>query len=203
MGPFRPVAALALVTLLTVVSACSGSSSDQKAATTSTSTTALATTTTLPGIDPDAWAETFCGNYRRWLAAVRLAATGVDGDVTEGDVASGRDAIVKLFETSSVETETLIGQIDDGDVPRIQNGERLVADLSNRFTEFNTAIADAKADAESLPTDDPAAFKTKVAELTETFQAEINTVARSFDELDASYPSPELQRALAGSCAAP
>ena len=179
--------------------------SDSTTTTTEAPTTTEATTTTTSDIPEDAvavkdWADDFCGNFKGWITDIQTASTDVGKDINPGDINGGKLAIVKLFETASTETESLIGQIDAGGVPDVPDGDKLVDDLNGKFQDFNDAIEKAKAEAEALPTDDPNAFQSEVKRLTQTFQDETTKVGESFGELDAKYPSPELQSALSDSC---
>ena len=105
-----------------------------------------------------------------------------------------------MFGSSSDRTQTLIDDVDAAGIPDIDNGAQLVEDLKGKFQEFDDAISAAKSEAEGLATNDPAAFQVKVKKLTADYQAEVNKVGNSFGELDAKYPSRELNSALNSSC---
>ena len=48
---------------------------------------------------------------------------------------------------------------------------------------------------------DPATFEADANELTDRFSAEVEAVGESFEQIDADYPSPELNAALTDACA--
>lgn len=210
----RTSLAASAATLALLLSACGASGSQEESSATTdapttteaeTTTTEEPTTTTESNVPDGAiaveeWAEDFCGNFEGWLGNIQDASTSVGEDIQPGDIQGGKDAIVGLFESASAETETLITGIEDGGVPDVEDGDALVDDLLGRFDDFNVAIEEAKAGAENLPVDDPATFQTEVTSLTDTFETEVTTVGESFAELDAQYPSRELQSALSDSC---
>lgn len=210
----RKTLATSAATVAILLSACGASGTQDEASPTTdgptttqeeTTTTEDTTTTTesdVPdgAIGVDDWAEDFCGNFEGWIGDIQGASESVADDIEPGDIQGGKDAIVNLFEVASTETESLIADIEAGGVPDVEDGDQLVDDLTSKFEDFNGAIEDAKAQAETIPVDDPAAFQTQVTELTGTFETEVTAVGESFSELDAKYPSRELQSALSSSC---
>ena len=212
----KTLGTLVAVLSLTLISACGASGSDEDADTTTTeassetteatteTTEAEETTTTEEessgdGVAVDEWAEGFCGNFSTWIEDIQTASSDVSSGLAPGDVEGGKAAIVGLFETASVTTEDLIGTLEEGGAPDIEDGEGLVEDLTGKFVDFNDAIEAAKGEAENLPTE-PQAFSTEVSTLVSAFQDEVTEVSGSFAELDAKYPSRELQAALSESC---
>lgn len=201
----RTLLALAAASALALVSACGASGGDDAAATTTSSdaaatTTSEATTTTeasAKGVDQ--WATGFCDSFGSWLDGIKQASNDVGSKVTPGDPASAQTAIVDLFDTASSETEDLISAIKDGGAPDIEDGQGLVDLLVEKFQGFDDAAQAAKADAENL---DPSSttLQSDVEGLTSTFQDEVNKVGDSFSEIDAKYPSSELQDALSTHC---
>lgn len=211
--------AAAILALTTLATACgaSGGGSDAGPATTAadatttvveetTSTAPPETTTTLPGPDGaipvTKWADGFCGDFGTWLDAIKSESDGVADKVTPGDIESAKTAIVGLFDAASGQTQTLISSVEGGGVPAIEDGDKLVKDLAGRFKDFDAVITDAGAKARAVSTADPAAFQKEVQTLLTSFQTEVQTVGDSFNELDAKYPSPDLQSALSDSCTA-
>lgn len=201
---FGPIGA---VLALTFISAC-GASGGQTEAGVTTSTTAAASqdsTTTTAASSGDTvsiatWAAGFCGSFDAWISKIKEASSTVGSGLSGGDVAAGKAAIIRLFETASAETKTLISSLEDGGVPDMSDGDRFVSDLTGKFQDFDRAIDAAKTEAEALPIDDPAGFSTKVAVLVKTFTTETTAVGNSFTELDGKYPSPVLSSALTDSC---
>ncbi|MCU1355236.1 MAG: hypothetical protein JWM89_654 [Acidimicrobiales bacterium] len=203
----KTTAAFMALFALTLVTACGASGGDKKADTTTTTAKASgdgSTTTTTEaagtGVAVDDWAVAFCGSFKTWISDIQSASSGVSSDVTAGDLASAKTAIVKLFTTASSRTETLIEDVDKAGVPDIDKGDGLVTDLKGKFQDFDDAILAAKSDADALAVDDPTAFKADVQTLLDTFQAETQKVGDSFSELDAKYNSQELNDALNQHC---
>lgn len=214
----KTLGTIAVVLSLTLISACGASGGEDDASDDPTTTVAQSETTEAgtdtteaeetttteeessgDGVAVDEWAEGFCGNFSTWIDDIQSASDDVATGLTPGDVEGGKAAIVDLFETASVTTEDLIGTLEEGGTPDIEDGEGLVEDLTGKFVDFNDAIETAKGEAENLPTD-PTAFSTEVSSLVSTFQDEVTEVSGSFAELDSKYPSTELQAALSESC---
>ena len=141
-----------------------------------------------------------CGDFQAWLDGVKASSEGITSSITPGDIEGAKAAIVGLFDDVAGQTETLIGEIEDGGAPDIEGGEDFLADLVGKFEEFHTAITEAGAEAEAVDTADPAAFQSTITGLVSTFQSETETVGNSFSELDAKYPDPDLNEAVGSAC---
>ena len=205
----KTVSIVMAVAALTFLGACgtSGGSSDSEKKDDATTTTAAAAeeTTTTTEAESDAvevadWADSFCGSFGAWLDEIEAASSGVGSDVTPGDLDGAKTAIADLFGSASEATQTLISEIESAGAPDIEDGDQLVADLTEKFQGFDEAAQAAQADAEALATDDVAQFQTDATELTTRFQDEVQEVADSFSEIDAKYPSPELNEELNSAC---
>ncbi|HEX2577431.1 MAG TPA: hypothetical protein VHK88_13835 [Aquihabitans sp.] len=215
----KPTATLLAVLAVVALAGCGASGEDDASDTTAaapTTTEAPAdettteadgdeTTTTEEEASGDAvpvedWAEDFCGGFDTWIGQIQEAGAQVSEGITPGDLEGAKAAFVDLFDTAAAETDTLIGVLADSGSPDIEDGEGLVEDLTGKFEEFKTAIEDAGAEAEAVPTDDPTAFQEQVEALGQTFQEEATAVGDSFGELDSKYPSQDLQSALSESC---
>jgi len=210
----KTLSIITVAAALTLLGACGASggsdgSSDEKTTTTAADKDAVTTTeaeeTTTTEADDDAvevaeWADGFCGSFTTWLEDIQSASSDVGGQVTPGDIESAKTAISGLFGTASDATQTLISDLEAGGAPDIEDGDQLVADLIEKFEAFDAASQDAKADTEALATDDIATFQADAEELTTRFQDEVNTVADSFTEIDANYPSQELNDEITSAC---
>lgn len=201
----RTILALVAAGSLSLVSACGTSGGNDADATTTaagakaTTTESATTTTEAAAEDVDTWAMGFCGSFSTWLDGIKAASNSVSDKVTPGDPESAKTAIVDLFGTASDETRTLISAIEDGGTPDIEDGQGLVDLLVEKFHGFDDAALAAKADAENLDPTSPS-VQSDVSDLTTTFQDEVNKVGDSFSEIDAKYPSPELNKALTTHC---
>jgi ABC-type glycerol-3-phosphate transport system substrate-binding protein len=207
------LAILTAAALLTLLGACGTSGGNDDAGSDETTTTAAADeTTTAPeeeetttteaesdAVDVDEWAAGFCGSFSTWLDEIQAASSDVGSQVTAGDLESAQAAISTLFGTASDVTETLITDLEDLGAPDIDDGEQLVADLGDKFQGFVDAADTAQADTDALDLD-PATFEEQANGLVERFQAEVSAVGDSFGEIDAAYPSPELNAAISESC---
>lgn len=205
------VMAVAALTFLGACGASGGSSDGDKKDTTTTAAAAEETTTTeaeetttteaeSDGVDVDEWATSFCGSFSTWLDEIQTASSGVSDNVTPGDIESAKTAIADLFGTASSATQTLMSEIEDAGDPDIEDGDQLVDDLLEKFQGFDDAATSAQTEIQALATDDIATFQSEAEALTTQFQDEVQTVADSFSEIDAKYPSQELNDALNSAC---
>ncbi|QXC62038.1 hypothetical protein KSP35_04280 [Aquihabitans sp. G128] len=196
------LAALALAAALVAAACTSGTGSEAAPS----STTRLATTTTTTDGHPadavpiDRWATGFCSAFGAWSVKVAQAGAGVAGSVDPGDVPGAKAAIEDLFARAERDTDALLAELRRGGVPDVVDGDALVDDLADRFTDYRQAIADAGKTAAALPTDDADAFQRQVAALVSGVEAQLTEVGRSFERIDAKYPSPELRAALEARC---
>jgi hypothetical protein len=194
----KSLAVLAAAGMLTILSGCGTSGGEDDAS--DTTDPAETTTTEAEGVEVEAWADSFCGSFSTWLDEIQAASSGVADEVVPGDIGSAKTAISNLFGTASAATEGLIEDLEGAGAPAIDDGDQLVDDLVTKFEAFNDAALAAQADTEALASEDVASFQGAADELTTRFQDEVNTVADSFAEIDADYPSPELNAALSASC---
>ncbi len=168
-----------------------------------TTTTAEETTTTSSSSDAvpvTAWADDFCGSFSSWTDDVKSLGSGVEGNITPGDLEGAKTTIVGFFDDVSGRTQQLIDDVDGAGVPDIKDGDQLVKDLQGKFQEFDDAIASARSDIEGVDTGDAQAFQAQVKSSLNDFQTEATKVGNSFSELDAKYPSRELNDAINSSC---
>lgn len=202
----KSLTAVVAIAALSFVSACGTSGGDDSSstkdsdATTTAAPKATTTTEASSTVAVDDWAEDFCTNFSAWLDDIKSASSDVGSQVTPGDIESAQTAIAGLFDSASQSTQELITALEDSGDPDIEDGDQLVNDLIEKFQAFDDAAQAAKADTEALATDDIATFQADADQLTTDFQEEVNTVADSFSEIDAKYPSQELNSALSSSC---
>lgn len=201
-----------IAVLALALAACGASGDDDDAASTTTETESPTTTegtepeptTTTEdegdGVDVDEWAAGFCGDFETWQGDVQAAAEDVQSQVTPGDMESAKTAIVGMLQTASDETQELIGQIEDGGAPDIDDGEAFLEDLVGKFQEFDGAIVAVRDDVAALDAGDPTTFQTEVESLLGTFETEVAGIGDSFQELDEEYPSADLNAAIQTSC---
>ncbi len=196
----RKIVASALALLsLTSVTACGASGGEATTTTKAPPTTVVQTTTTAAASDviPVAdWANAFCGSFGAWLDGIKKAGNDAGTGLSGGDLNGAKDAIVGLFDTASSETQTLLASLKDGGSPDMARGDQFVQDLMGKFEDFDQAIGAAKDDTNALDTADRGKFGLDVTSLLATFDKETAAVGDSFGELDSTYRSSELQKAL-------
>ncbi len=196
------IALVALASLATL-SACgsSGGSDGASDATTTTKAKATKTTTEVPTVTVAKWAGEFCGNFKTWQDEIQASSSKVKDKVDPTDASTAQTAISDLFSEASTSTQDLIASIENGSVPDMDEGQAFLDDLISKFQEIDDAAQSAKTDVGKLKTDDLETFETEATKLVTQFQDAITKVGDSFSEIDAKYPSADLEAALSKSCA--
>ncbi len=154
----------------------------------------------------DTWAGGVCGAVDTWLAGINANGTKLTADVkTITDLNAGRDLLVKFMDDAVALTDTMISDVQAAGAPDIASGDgdQLSADLIAALTPVKQTFADAKTEAQSLPTNDPAAFSQAATELGQKITGSQTGFSASFDALQKQYDDPALNDAFANnpSCA--
>lgn len=190
--------------LVTALGACGTSGGDDGAAEDTTTTAevttteAETTTTEVEAVDVDEWGASFCGAFGTWLDDIEQATTDVQ-DVAPGDLEAAQAAMSDLFGNASAATGELIASVEEIGAPDIEDGDRLVEDLSSTFQGFADAADSAQAEVEGLELD-LTTFESEYQDLLSRFEDEVTAVGESFDAIDAEYRSDELNQAIADNC---
>lgn len=200
----KTLLALVAVLSLFVVSACGASGGEDTSSDDKPDTTEAAETTTTEAeaetVPVDEWAKGFCSDFSNWTDTIEKVGDDITADITPGDLEGARTAIEGLFGEVADETQSLVDSLEEGGTPDIDDGDKFIADLSEKFQGFVDATNDSKEAAADIPVDDPSTFQTEFTKLFEDFQSNINDVGDSFGELDSRYPDPDLQKALTDNC---
>jgi hypothetical protein len=149
------------------------------------------------GREPREWVADVCGAVGSWTNGIQDESTAL-GESAQGaeNLAQARNQFVDFFDQVIARTDRMLTQIDDAGTPAVDDGEAIAEDLRNTLEPIQDAFADARDDAENLPTDDPAAFQEGATQIGETVQEEAQEISRAFDELEREYDVPELDEAF-------
>ncbi|HEY4376687.1 MAG TPA: hypothetical protein VGM93_05995 [Acidimicrobiales bacterium] len=172
-------------------------------AATTTSTAAAKTTTTAGssgGVSVTSWAGGFCGSFAGWLTAIKTAGSSMSANPPTS-VTAARTQILALFDTVGTETDSLVNAIKALGPPDMDKGAQLSTDLQQKFQEFGTETAAARASVAAASTSDPTAFQAAVQAAVDKFQTDVGKIGDSFSEIDTKYPDPQFQSALSTACA--
>lgn len=194
------LALLASLTLVATLGACGTSGGDDEAATTTAAAEEETTTTEAEAeaVAVDEWAAGFCDAFGGWLDDIETASSEISS-LSPDDLETAQSAVSELFGTASDVTEDLIAQLEELGAPDIDDGDQLAADLQEKFQGFVDAADAAQAEVDDLELD-LTTFESEFDDLIARFQDEVSAVGDSFAEIDAQYPSDDLDAALSESC---
>lgn len=146
-------------------------------------------------VDVTTWAGNVCGQLVAWGQELQSASTSVQStlETTSGDLEAQRAQLVKFLGDAADSTDQMIERIDSAGTPRVDQGGEVADSLTSGLGEVKKAFDEGKAQAESIPADDPGVFAQRATEIgnqaTETIQQEIT----QFDE---RYDIPALNQAF-------
>jgi len=149
------------------------------------------------GTAPEAWAKQVCGSVGSWLEDVQKRSSAI-GDTAQGanSLKEAKSQFVTYFEELVARTDKMITEIEDAGDPDVEDGDAIGEDFRNTIAPMRDALADARDQAEDLPTDDPQAFAQGAVKAGESVEREGTQVGQAFDRLDEKYDTAELQRAF-------
>jgi hypothetical protein len=149
------------------------------------------------GREPGEWVADVCGAVTSWVDGVQEESTALGETAQDAeDLEQARDQFVDFFDQVIDRTDRMLAEIDEAGTPAVEEGEAIAEDLRSTLAPIQDAFEDARAEAEELPTDDPAAFQAGATQIGESVQEEAQAIGRAFDELERQYDVPELDEAF-------
>lgn len=201
----RPLALLIAAAFL--LAACSSDDDDSGSPTSETQTTTTTASTDDPESDEiegpvlDRVAGDVCGAVDTWSTAISDAYEATPAALAGADdIEAARGVVVDWMGSMSDHTGALVGELEGIDLDQAEPLEPFVADLAQRFEGLRGIVEDHQAQAEELTTSALGAFRTEVADLVDEFNTALADLPTVFDDLNTSYPSEDLQSALASAC---
>lgn len=196
-----------LIVVAAMLAACGSGGDDGSPSTTeppAPSTTAEPDGTDAPEIEGavlDRVAGDICSSIDTWSSAIAAAydatpAALADADSTE----SARAVVVDWMASMSAHTESLVAELREVDLEDAESLEPFTADLAERFEGLDAIVDAHESRAAEITTSAPETFRAEVSALVEEFNTALTDVLTLFDDLNASYPSGDLQAALASAC---
>ena len=138
----------------------------------------------------DAWSTAIAQEYD----ATPGALAGAD------DTEAARGVVVRWMASMSTNTETLIEELEAIDLEGAEPLEPFLDDLGGRFVTLNDIVESHEQQAADITTDDPESFGAEVSALVDEFNTSLAELPTVFEDLNQSYPSADLQDALAAAC---
>ena len=142
------------------------------------------------------WTHEVCQVQSDFETAITNAVTEEQAAIAAAgaDLEAQKQAVITLLDVTLTETDAATERIDELGPPDADGADAALEAATDRFAAVRGILADARTQAEALPTGDPAAFTAA----SETIAASIGT---GFQGLASSFPdvgsSEELRDALA------
>jgi hypothetical protein len=127
--------------------------------------------------------STLCTEMQNWITSLQEGQADVQANVDPGSAESGKEALATFFDAAIEATDKLVASIEDVGVPDVDGGDGVQQQLVTKFQEARDALQSAREQVDSLPTDDPQAFKTAAEALGTTIQAQLSAIGDALSSL--------------------
>jgi hypothetical protein len=121
--------------------------------------------------------------------------------ILQGDVATAagpgqvREDVARFLGEVTGTTNTLVSDVARAGTPDVEEGEALAADLRRGIEQLAAVLAQAREDAENLPSR-PGPLQRELGELSTSIQTEMASAVTVFLELEQRYDVPEVDQAF-------
>lgn len=132
-------------------------------------------------VSAEAYAADVCAAMKDWATSVQDLGTSLTESFTSNDPADGKEALTEVFGTMADSTGELVSDVEAAGVPDVEGGEEAADRLASAFAEIQSALNQARTDAEELPTD-PQGFQQGATELGTTFQEAVGSLGTSLED---------------------
>jgi hypothetical protein len=168
-------AALAAVLAL---AACGGSSSK------SSSTSATVT--------PAAYVHSVCQAVGPFETDVVKRSSALNLS-TISSPSQGKAALQGFLSAIATDTKQALSKLKAAGTPNVKNGKQIAGAISNAFAQLDTTMSAAVGQAQALPTNSPAAFKSAAQKLGTTVRTSMSSIGTNLQS--STLKSPELEQA--------
>jgi hypothetical protein len=141
---------------------------------------------------PSSYAKTVCTAVQSWVTDIEKRSSNL-GSATITSAADGKAALVNFFGEAINDTSAVVTKLRAAGVPDVSNGSSISASLISAFIQVRTALSQGQTQAQALPTNDPAKFKSAADALGNTVQSSLTSIGKALGGLK----SPELEKAAA------
>jgi hypothetical protein len=170
----RRIAAVTCGLVVLAIAGCGGSSS------------------TSSGPSASSYVKTVCTAIKGWVSDIE-SGSGKLNSATITTAAEGKTAIENFFGQAINDTTAVVAKLKAAGAPNVTNGSKISTALVSTFTQIQTTLTKGRTQAQALPTNDPAKFKTAGDALGTTVQASLTQIGKALGGLK----SPELEKAAA------
>jgi hypothetical protein len=150
--------------------------------------------------EPSDWVENVCTSLVGWRSDLQGSSEELQQSAPDlSNPEEARTVLSDFLDDAVTRTEQLLTEIGDAGAPDVEQGSAISTDLQAALRNARDVLADARAGAEELPTDDPVAFGTGAQELAGSIQDGLNDVGQTFTDLNERYDAPEIEEAFQSS----
>jgi hypothetical protein len=149
------------------------------------------------GAAPEQYAADVCGAISDWQKELQTSATTMQSKLGTGSTpADVKTELVTFMEGATKSTDDMLAKVKEAGPPDVEDGEALQRDLEKGLTDAQAAFAQARDEAKTLPTDNPATFQSEAQKLGTTLNEEGTKIGQTFNGLSTKYDSKELNEAF-------
>jgi hypothetical protein len=167
-------AALAAVFAL---AACGGSSSKSS---------------TSPTVTPAAYVHSVCQAVGPFETDVVKRSSALNLS-TISSPSQGKSALQGFLSAIATDTKQALSKLKAAGTPNVKNGKQIAGAISNAFAQLDTTMSAAVGQAQALPTNSPAAFKSAAQKLGTTVRTSMSSIGTNLQS--STLKSPELEQA--------
>jgi hypothetical protein len=137
------------------------------------------------GVSPAAYAKSICTAVVPFERDVATRSDALNL-ATIKSAADGKTALEGFLTAIAADTSTAVTQLKAAGVPSVTNGKRIAAGIVSTFSKLDVALNSAAAQAKTLPTSSPQAFKTAAATLGGSVRSSMGNIAGSLSGLNSA-----------------
>lgn len=146
--------------------------------------------------EPVVWAQRFCSAVVDWSDAAQVKEKALEKNIDPTSLPRSRAVFSRFLDQMVGETDRMIMRIDAAGTPAVKSGPAIRAQLRTVLLRARSALADARRNAAAMSLTSRTAFAKSASAIGDTINAQFESIGKSFDRIDATYPSPELDRAF-------
>jgi hypothetical protein len=134
------------------------------------------------GVTPAAYVKSICQAVGPFEKDVQARSSALDLSTIKS-AADGKQALQGFLTAIASDTDGAVSKLKAAGSPNVSNGTKISAAIVNAFSQLKGALTKAAAQAGSLPTNSPSAFKTAAQALGTSVRTSMSTIGSSLSGL--------------------
>jgi hypothetical protein len=137
--------------------------------------------------DAEGYADTVCGALTDWMTAIEQGNADLQSSLeNETDLEAVKLRLLEFLDDTIASTEDMLGAIEDGGAPDVDNGEQIHQELLGLLEQARTAFQDARDTVDGLDASDPQELGEGLQELGTSLQTAFDDVQNPLENTDSS-----------------